>query len=131
MSALYANDASVLDSIGRLMIVTLYIVLGLRNLTAFQIKDHIAKLTGSHTPMPAAAFWAGFALECVGVALVLLNWHAALGVICLIAFTVLASALLHRFWEVDDVGRRTALQNGFMQNVAIVGGLLLLLQNVR
>jgi uncharacterized membrane protein YphA (DoxX/SURF4 family) len=49
----------------------------------------------------------------------------------LIVFTVLATALLLRFWEMDDPMKRIGMQNGFMSNVAIVGGLLLLLQNVR
>ncbi len=31
----------------------------------------------------------------------------------------------------DDPMKRLGMQNGFMSNVAIVGGLLLLLQNVR
>jgi uncharacterized membrane protein YphA (DoxX/SURF4 family) len=69
-------------------------------------------------------------MEFVGCALVLLNWHAAIGVGLLIAFTVLASALLLRFWEVEGP-MRTGMQNGMLANVGIVGGLLLLLENVR
>ena len=63
-------------------------------------------------------------------ALVLANWHPEIGVICLIVFTVLASALLLRFWEVEGP-MRTGMQNGLLANIGIVGGLLLLLQNVR
>jgi hypothetical protein len=35
-----------------------------------------------------------------------------------------------KFWEVEGP-MRTGLQNGMLANVGIVGGLLLLLQNVR
>ncbi len=46
-------------------------------------------------------------------------------------FTVLATALLLRFWEMDDPMKRMGMQNGLLANIAVVGGLLLLLQNVR
>jgi uncharacterized membrane protein YphA (DoxX/SURF4 family) len=81
--------------------------------------------------MPRPAFWAGIVLECVGCALVLANWHPAIGVLCLIVFTVLATLLLLRFWEMDDPMKRMGMQNGFLANLAVLGGLLLLLQNVR
>lgn len=131
MAGLYPNDASMLDTAGRLLIVALFLILGLRNLTTFHTKDHIAKLTGAGTPMPAVVFWCGLTLQFTGVALVLLNWHPAIGVMCFIVFTVLASALFHRFWQSQDVGKRTIQQNGMCQNFAVLGGLLLLLQNVR
>lgn len=131
MQGLYFNDASWLDTAGRLLIVAFFVIVGIRNLSKFHIEDHIKRLTMTGTPMPAVAFWAGIALEFVGCALLLANWRPAIGVLCLIAFTVLATALLLRFWEMDDPMKRIGMQNGFMSNVAIVGGLLLLLQNVR
>lgn len=131
MQGLYINDASWLDTAGRLLIVALFLIVGIRNLSKFHIEDHIKRLTLSGTPMPAVAFWAGIALQFTGCALLLLNWRPAIGVLCLIAFTVLATALLLRFWEMDDPMKRLGMQNGFMSNIAILGGLLLLLQNVR
>jgi putative oxidoreductase len=131
MQGLYVNDASWLDTAGRLLIVAFFVIVGIRNLSKFHIEDHIKRLTMTGTPMPAAVFWAGIALETVGCGLLLLNWHPAIGVLCLIVFTVLATALLLRFWQMDDPMKRIGMQNGFMSNVAIVGGLLLLLQNVR
>jgi putative oxidoreductase len=131
MQGLYINDASWLDTAGRLLIVGFFLILGIRNLSKFQIEDHIKRLTLAGTPMPAVAFWTGSVIEFAGCAFLLLNWHPAIGVLCLIVFTVLATALLLRFWEADDPMKRIAMQNGFMTNIALVGGLLLLLQNVR
>src|SRR5262249_14442479 len=76
-------------------------------------------------------FWIGQTLEFVGCALVLFNWHPAIGVGCLIVFTVLASTLLLRFWEVDDPFKKAVMRNATLANTAIVGGLLLLLQQVK
>ena len=42
---------------------------------------------------------------------------------------VVASLLLLRFWEMDDPMKRTGMQNGFLANIGVLGGLLLLLQN--
>ncbi|MFY9684305.1 MAG: hypothetical protein WAJ88_00765, partial [Pseudolabrys sp.] len=72
----------------------------------------------------------GMVLDAVGCALLLINWHPAIGALCLIVFTVLASLLLLRFWEMDDPMKRMGMQNGFLANIAVTGGLLLLLQNV-
>jgi len=131
MAGLYPNDASLLDSIGRLLIVLFFVIVGLRNLQKHHVDDHIKRLGIFKTPQPALVFWLGILLEFVGCALILANWHAAIGVICLIVFTVVASFLLLRFWEMDDPMKRTGMQNGFYANIGLVGGLLLLLQNVR
>ena len=131
MSGLYAGDASWLDSAGRFLIVALFIITGVRNLRPWHVEDHIARLRAFGTPLPEAVFWTGIALELAGCALLLLDWYPAAGALCLIVFTVLASALLLRFWEVDDPGKRLGMQNGLCSNIAVLGGLLLLLQNVR
>ena len=127
---MYYQDASWLDTAGRLLIVAFFLAVGLRNLQKVHIDDHVARLTKFKAPFPKQAFWIGQTMEFVGCALVLLNWYPAIGVILLLVFTVVASALLLRFWEVD-APMRTGMQNGMLANVGIVGGLLLLLQHVR
>jgi uncharacterized membrane protein YphA (DoxX/SURF4 family) len=130
MHGLYPNDASWIDTAGRLLIVAFFVIVWLRNLSSHHVTDHIKRLTFFKTPMPQAAFWLGMALDAVGCVLILVNWHPAIGALCLIVFTVLASLLLLRFWEMDDPMKRTGMQNGFLANIGVVGGLLLLLQNV-
>ncbi|HEY6025348.1 MAG TPA: hypothetical protein VIV09_00485 [Pseudolabrys sp.] len=130
MHGLYPNDASWIDTAGRLLILAFFAIVWLRNLSSHHTEDHIKRLTFFKTPMPRAAFWAGMALDAVGCVLLLVNWHPAVGALCLIVFTVLASLLLLRFWEMDDPMKRTGMQNGFLANIGVVGGLLLLLQNV-
>ena len=128
---MYYQDASWLDTAGRLLIVAFFLAVGLRNLQKVHIEDHVKRLTFFKAPLPRATFWVGMALDAVGCALLLINWHPAIGAVCLIVFTVLASLLLLRFWEMDDPMKRTGMQNGFYANIGLVGGLLLLLQNVR
>ena len=127
---MYYQDASWLDTAGRLLIVAFFLAVGLRNLQKVHIEDHVKRLTTFKAPFPQLTFWIGQAMEFVGCALVLFNWHTAVGVVLLLVFTVVASALLLRFWEVQGP-MRTGMQNGMLANIGIVGGLLLLLQNVR
>ena len=127
---MYYQDASWLDTAGRLLVVAFFLAVGLRNLQKVHVDDHIARLTKFKAPFPKLAFWIGQTMEFVGCALVLFNWYPAIGVGLLLVFTVVASALLLRFWEVD-APMRTGMQNGMLANVGIVGGLLLLLQHVR
>jgi putative oxidoreductase len=126
---MYPGDASWLDTAGRLLLIAFFLSVGIRNLQAHQVEDHVKRLTNFKAPLPRVTFWAGQSIEFIGCALVLFNWHAAFGVLLLLFFTVVASALLLRFWEVEWP-MRTGLQNGMLANIGIVGGLLLLLQRV-
>jgi uncharacterized membrane protein YphA (DoxX/SURF4 family) len=124
------SDASWLDAAGRLLIVSFFVVAGLFNLTAERIRDHIERLAGFGVPFPNAAFWAGMTLQFIGCALLLADWHAAIGAWCLIVFTVVANAIFHRYWMVQDPARRNVTRLLLLNGIAIVGGLLLLLESV-
>ena len=127
---MYYQDASWIDTAGRLLLVAFFLAVGIRNLQRQHVDDHIKRLTNFRTPFPKMTFWIGQSMEFAGCALVLLNWHPAIGVLLLLVFTIVASALLLRFWQVEGP-MRTGLQNGMLANIGIVGGLLLLLQHVR
>jgi putative oxidoreductase len=127
---MYYQDASWLDTVGRLLIVAFFLAVGLRNLQKVHVEDHVKRLTNFKAPFPRLTFWIGQTMEFVGCALVLFNWQPVIGVLLLLVFTVVASALLLRFWEVEGP-MRTGMQNGMLANIGIVGGLMLLLQNVR
>lgn len=124
-------DTSWLDTAGRLLMVGFFLAAGMFNLAPARIKDHIDRLAGFGVPLPAAAFWLGLALQFTGCALLLTGWQAEIGAWCLIVFTVVANALFHRFWTVQDPARRNTLRLMLLNGVAITGGLLLLLQNTR
>jgi uncharacterized membrane protein YphA (DoxX/SURF4 family) len=113
-------DASWLNTAGTLLIVGFFIVAGLFNLTPARIKDHIQRLGDFGVPLPAAAFWFGIALQFTGCALVLAGWHADIGVLFLIVFTVVANALFHRFWTATDRGAPAAVSERPLMDAAPV-----------
>ena len=128
---LIGHEASWLDVAGRVLITLFFLWVTLTNLSAARIKDHIDRLTLYKAPQPAALFWIGEALAIVSALLVLLGWHAEIGVYGLLLFLVLASALLLRFWEAPNPMARNGMRLALLSNTGIFGGLLLLLQNVR
>jgi putative oxidoreductase len=123
------GDVSWVDTAGRLLIVLCFLATGLCNLTPARIKDHIERMAAFGTPMPAAAFWIGIALQFAGCALLLLDWHPEIGVFCLIVFTVAATAIFHRFWQMEPA-KGNISRIILLGNIAILGGLLLLLGNL-
>ena len=84
-----------------------------------------------HVPFPTAVHRTGIALQFTGCALVIADWHAEIGVYCLILFIVTATAIFHRFWIMQDPMRRNLSQLMLINNTGFLGGLLLLLENVR
>lgn len=120
-----------LDTVGRLLIVACFLVTGVSNLTRARIDDHVERMAAFGTPFPAAAFWLGLALQFTGCALLATGWHADIGAWCLIVFTVAATAIFHRFWRMQDPLRRNLSRLMLLNNTGVLGGLLLLLANVR
>jgi uncharacterized membrane protein YphA (DoxX/SURF4 family) len=124
-------DATWLDAAGRLLIVGFFLAAGLFNLAPHRIRDHIERMAAFGTPWAGAAFWTGIALQFGGCALILANWHADVGVMLLIVFTVAATWIFHRYWRMTDPMRRNVSRVMLLNNTGLLGGLLLLLQNVR
>ena len=121
-------EATWLATAGKLLIVGYFIAAGINNLFPARIAEHLGRLGGYGVPFPAAAFWLAHAVLFTACALILAGWHAEVGVMLLMGFTIVANALYHRFWNVDDPFRRNLLRVQLMNGFGTVGGLLLLLQ---
>ena len=128
---MFQQDPSWMVTAGKWLMATLFLVAGTLNLTPARVKDHIERMAGFGVPMPVFAFWFGTVMEFTGCALLLTGWHADIGVWLLIAFTAIAGGIFHRFWRVEDPMRRHMLRVALLNNVAVIGGLLLLLHIVK
>ena len=121
----YENHTN-LEIVAQLMIATLFVGTLLVNATT-KVKQHADRMAAMNVPMPYIALWAGFALQAVGGTMVALDWHTDIGAIILIVFTLLASAIFHRFWLMDDPLRRHMHLSILFSNIAVLGALLLLI----
>jgi len=128
---MHIEQVSWLDFTGRGLIVLFFVATGIANLTKARIADHIDRMADFGVPFPATTFWIGIVLQFAGSAMVLTDWHPAIGTLCLIVFTITATAIFHRFWQKSDPLQRNISRITLLGNAAIVGGLLLLLENVR
>jgi uncharacterized membrane protein YphA (DoxX/SURF4 family) len=126
---MYGN-ATWVEIAGMLLIVGFFLIAGMLNLIPERVRDHIDRMAGFGVPFPAATFWTGIALQFTGCALLLAGWHAEAGAWCLIVFTLVANAIFHRYWIVQDPARRNVTRLMLLNGIAILGGLLLLLGNV-
>jgi len=125
------GDATGFETAGRLLMVSFFLVAGSMNLTPARVKDHVDRMAGFGVPLPAAAFWTGMVIQFTGCALLLTDWHPEIGAWCLIVFTAVANASFHRFWMVRDAPRRNTTRLMLLNGIAILGGLLLVLESVR
>ena len=128
---MFQHDPSWMVTTGKLLMLGFFLTAGTLNLRPQRSKDHIERMATFGVPLPATAFWTGMAMEFAGCAMVLGNWRADIGVWLLIAFTAVAGAIFHRYWLVDDPMRRNALRIALLNNIAVIGGLLVLLHSVK
>jgi len=120
------QDQSVLHAAGQLLIAFLFLGTGVRN-AATKFGQHLERMVAAGVPQARLVLIAGFAMQFVGALLVALDYRRAIGAGILIAFTVLATAIFHQFWRVEDPLRRHLHVSFIFSNCGIVGGLLLLM----
>ena len=118
-------DHSALQIAGQLLIAFLFLGTGLINSTT-KVKQHVDRMAAQGIPQAALVLWIGFAMQYIGGLSIALDYRTDIGAPILIVFTVVATAIFHRFWELDDPLRRHLHMSFIFSNCAIVGGLLLL-----
>ena len=119
-------DHTPLEAAGQALIAFLFLGTAAINST-MKAKQHADRIAAQGIPFPWAVLWAGFAMQYAGGIMIALDVWTDIGAVVLIVFTVLATAIFHRFWEVEDPLRRHLHQAFVFSNCAICGGLLLLI----
>ena len=114
--------AHVLLVVGRLLLGGLYVFAGVRHF--FLIPPLTQAIAARGVPFPRFVLLAGSAFQFVcGLLLIGGPWvpAAAFG---LIVFTLIASVMLLNFWDMQGEARHNTI-NVWLQNLAIIGGLLI------
>ena len=109
---------------GQLLLAFAFLATGVRN-AGWKFRQHAERMAAYGIPRPALVLAAGFALQFAGGLLLLLDWHRAVGAGLLIAFTVLASTIFHRWWLIADPLLSHLHLSNLLVNCGVVGGLLL------
>jgi putative oxidoreductase len=77
-------------------------------------------------PAPGILLFVALAAMILGGLSLLLGWKARLGALALFAFTLVCTGMMHDYWTIDDVAARQADYDIFARNLAVAGGLLLI-----
>jgi putative oxidoreductase len=113
-----------LQAAGQLLLALAFLATGVRN-AFWKFRQHLDRMLAYRVPQAKLALVAGLALQFTGATLLALDLWRVLGASLLIAFTVLASAIFHRWWLVADPLLSHLHLSNLMVNCGVVGGLLL------
>jgi len=115
-------NADIARLVGRLALALIFILSGLNKITNFAAFSE--GLGAGGLPLPQVLTVLAIALE-LGSALALAaGFHGRLAALGLVVFTLLATAIGHRFWEITDPAVQPVQMIMFLKNIAIIGGLL-------
>ena len=89
-------------------------------------KGTMARMKAKGVPQLEVVLPVATGLRILGALLVLFGWHAHIGALLLLIVAIPSALKLHQFWAAE--GRDYEIERAlFMKEVAIIGGLLLLL----
>lgn len=109
-------------ALGRVLLGLIFLVSGIRKALAYS--GTIAGFGAMGLPSPEILVPAVIAVEVIAALLLMVGWQARLAALALVAFTLAATLIAHRFWEVPPA-QFTDQFNAFLKNISIIGGLLL------
>jgi len=118
------QDHTALQAAGQLLLAFAFLASGIRNL-GWKFRQHLDRMITYGVPQARLVLIAGFVLNFAGAILLALDYQRTLGAGLLVAFTVLASAIFHRWWLVTDPLLRHLHIGNLLVNCGVVGGLLL------
>ncbi|HEY0898092.1 MAG TPA: DoxX family protein [Sphingobacteriaceae bacterium] len=112
-----------LFTIGRILIGIVFILAGIHKIFAWE--GPAAWMTMKGIPMVNFSLAIATAVELIGGTFLLLNFKTRIAALVLFAFFLPMTLMMHTFWQETGMQFQTSLLD-FMQNVAILGGLLAL-----
>jgi putative oxidoreductase len=118
------RDHNALQAAGQLLLAFAFLATGIRN-AGWKFRQHAERMAAYGLPRPEIVLVLGFVLQFAGAALLALDLHRPLGAGLLITFTVLASAIFHRWWLIKDPLMSHLHLASLLLNCGVIGGLLL------
>jgi len=111
--------------LGRIVFGGYFVYSGLNHfLSTAQLAQYAA---AKGVPLPEIAVLATGLLMLVGGLSVMFGVVPHIGALCIALFLVGVSPVMHNFWAVPDPAQRMAEMVNFTKNVALLGGVLMLL----
>jgi uncharacterized membrane protein YphA (DoxX/SURF4 family) len=87
----------------------------------------VTELNGKHLPLPPLLLVVALLMIVMGVVSLAFGYHTRYGAVILFGLTIAAAFALHDFWHYAKAGARDAEFDIFTRDVAICGGLLVMI----
>jgi putative oxidoreductase len=120
----HANDALLL--LGRIAIASVFIPAGLSKLG--NLEGFAASLERGGVPFAHLMAMLGALVEFLGGIAIAVGIQVRVAAALMILFTIVATLIAHRFWELEGAARQ-AQRGQFFKNLGLVGGFLFLMAN--
>jgi putative oxidoreductase len=117
-------DHTPLQAAGQLLLAFAFLATGVRN-AGWKFRQHLDRMLAYRVPAARLVLTAGLALQFVGATLLTLDLWRVFAAALLIAFTVAASAIFHRWWLIADPLLSHLHLSNLLVNCGVAGGLLL------
>jgi putative oxidoreductase len=118
------QDHTALQVAGQMLLALAFLATGVRN-AGWKFQQHLRRMVAYGVPQAKLALIAGFVLQFAGGILLAFDVWRSAGAALLIVFTVLASAIFHRWWLIADPLLSHLHLSNLLVNCGVVGGLLL------
>jgi len=118
------QDHTPLQAAGQLLLAFAFLATGVRN-AGWKFRQHLERMLAYRVPCARLVLTAGLALQFTGASLLALDLCRPLASALLVAFTVSASAIFHRWWLIGDPLLSHLHLSNLLINCGVVGGLLL------
>ena len=123
---LHAQHAP-LQIAGQVLIGSLFVAQGIGALSRARVKFHSGRLGERRIPAPDFVLVCGLAMMLAGGVMVMADIYSEVGAGLLLVFSIVATVLFQNFWTVRDPTARRGKRGTFFNNLAVIGGLLLIL----
>lgn len=110
--------------LGRIALGSIFVVSGFGKLT--HLGGFEASLAMKGVPLPWLAAFVGAPVEFFGGTAIVFGIAGRYATLLMLAFTIVATLISHRFWEYSDAAVHQVQLSNFSKNIAIIGGFLLL-----
>ncbi len=118
------QDHTALQAAGQILLALAFLASGIRN-ASWMFNQHAQRMAALGVPRVKPVLIGGFVLQFAGALLLALDYERALAAWLLVAFTLAASLIFHRWWLIADPLLRHLHIGNLLVNAGVIGGLLL------
>jgi putative oxidoreductase len=115
---------SIAPFLGRMILAWYFLIWAYRSVVGWSGMVSLYAIKG--LPLTEVVLFIGIVAMVLGALALLISFHTRLGAMALFLVVVISATVLHNYWEINDIIQRQADFALFARDIAIAGGLLIL-----